>query len=105
MSTDKALNIKMTDRELRLRQEQFLRDMEPFTAQLIHIHNIMPLKGYILYADGSFQQLPPDPEWQAMIDRVNKQKDEFIAIYYPEIKARQDNCPYCGDPECTSDHK
>lgn len=60
--------------------------LEPFDRILSDIYAVMPHSGYIVdLANGTFEPLPPLPEWQKRIDKVIEMRNEYIKSTFPEF--------------------
>lgn len=74
----------MTNEEKADRHRQLKLSVEPFAHMLAHIYTIMPHPGYIIQ-DGTFELLPPLPQWQERIDKIIEMRNEYIKDNFPEF--------------------
>jgi hypothetical protein len=76
----------LTDREIKDKNQDLQRYLVFFGAQLSEVMAKMPVRG-IMRKDGTFEFLPPAPEWQALIDKLQDQQTIFFKSRFPEFYA------------------
>lgn len=73
--------LQFSDPEYRRRTRQAMQPyFDQFSAQLMHLYNLMPLKMRV--TEAGVEQII-DPEWQALIDKVKEQQQETLRSLFP----------------------
>jgi hypothetical protein len=83
MKTATAL---MSKEEIAYNRKALIQSLEPFRQMRYHVNSIMPMRGFIVDRNaGTFEYLPPLPEWQKQLDRIDEMEREYIKSNFPEF--------------------
>lgn len=79
-------SIQYNDPEYRRRTRIAMQPyLDHFSAQLMHLYNLIPLKCRV--TEAGVEQII-DHEWQAIIDKVKKQQEDDLRSLFPEYFRR-----------------
>ena len=78
--------IRQDPEYMRMRRKELQSCLDYFAKELNRIYSLMPMQGFkIDLKTGEMEQLPIPMQWQLLIDRVLKMKDEYIKTHFPEF--------------------
>ncbi len=81
---NRSPNIEYTPEELSNIRRAAEPYIDEFAKRLAYIYTIMPHPGYVIN-NGVLEPLPPLPEWQELIDKVVKTRDDTLKSNFPEL--------------------